>query len=107
MRPAPIVSPASTVCAMSEVAVVVGGSGGIGAAAVRRLLRADPGRPLAIAALSEPPEDTRALAGARLFYEPVDIAEHDAVVAFVDRAAAALGEPTQLVNAAGIQLNKA
>jgi NAD(P)-dependent dehydrogenase (short-subunit alcohol dehydrogenase family) len=107
MRPAPIVSPASTVGAMSEVAVVAGGSGGIGAAAVRRLLRDDPERPLAIADLGEPPEDIRAMAGDRLFYEPVDIADHDAVGAFVDRAAAALGEPTQLVNAAGIQLNKA
>jgi 2-hydroxycyclohexanecarboxyl-CoA dehydrogenase len=92
---------------MREVAIVAGGCGGIGAAAVRRLLRDDPARRLAIADLDEPPEDIRTLAGDRLFFERVDIAEHAAVLGFVDRAAAALGEPTQLVNAAGIQLNKA
>jgi NAD(P)-dependent dehydrogenase (short-subunit alcohol dehydrogenase family) len=92
---------------MSEVAIVTGGSGGIGAAAVRRLLRDDPELRLAIADLVAPPDDICALAGDRLYAESIDISEHDAVVSFVDRAAAALGEPTRLVNAAGIQLNKA
>jgi NAD(P)-dependent dehydrogenase (short-subunit alcohol dehydrogenase family) len=92
---------------MGEVAIVAGGSGGIGAATVRRLLRDDPDLRLAIADLAAPPEDIRVLAGDRLYAESIDISEHDAVGAFVDRAATALGEPTQLVNAAGIQLNKA
>jgi NAD(P)-dependent dehydrogenase (short-subunit alcohol dehydrogenase family) len=92
---------------MSEVAIVAGGAGGIGAAVVRRLLRDDPELRVAIADLADPPDDIRALASERLFSAAVDISDHDAVVSFVDRAAAALGEPTQLVNAAGIQLNKA
>src|SRR3954471_21975693 len=92
---------------MREVAIVTGGSGGIGAAAVRRLLRDAPQLRVAIADLAAPPEDILALAGDRLYAESIDISEHDAVVSFVDRAAAALGEPTRLVNAAGIQLNKA
>lgn len=92
---------------MSEVAIVPGGSGGIGAAAVRRLLRDDPALRLAIADLAEPPDDIRELAGDRLYAASVDISDHDAVLAFVDRACGELGEPTQLVNAAGIQLNKA
>jgi NAD(P)-dependent dehydrogenase (short-subunit alcohol dehydrogenase family) len=92
---------------MSEVAIVAGGSGGIGAAAVRRLLRDDSELRIGIADLAEPPEDLRELAGDRLFAEAVDISDHDAVRSFVARASEALGEPTQLVNAAGIQLNKA
>jgi NAD(P)-dependent dehydrogenase (short-subunit alcohol dehydrogenase family) len=90
-----------------QVAIVTGGSGGIGAATVRRLLADDPEIRVAIADLAEPPADIAALAGDRLLFESVDIARHDAVNAFVERAATTLGEPTQLVNAAGIQLNKA
>jgi 3-oxoacyl-[acyl-carrier protein] reductase len=92
---------------MSEVAIVPGGSGGIGAAAVRRLLRDDPALRIAIADLAGPPDDIRELAGDRLYAESVDISDHDTVLAFVDRACDKLGEPTKLVNAAGIQLNKA
>jgi len=92
---------------VSEVAIVAGGSGGIGAAAVRRLLRDDPLLGVAIADLAEPPDDIRELAGDRLFSSAIDISDRNEVVSFVDRAAVALGVPTKLVNAAGIQLNKA
>jgi NAD(P)-dependent dehydrogenase (short-subunit alcohol dehydrogenase family) len=92
---------------MGELAIVAGGSGGIGAAAVRRLLCDDPELAIAIADLAEPPADIRELAGDRLYAERVDISDHDAVESFVEHAASALGAPTKLVNAAGIQLNKA
>lgn len=92
---------------MSDVVIVSGGAGGIGAAAVRRLLRDDDTLRVAIADLAAVPDDIRELAGERLFSDSVDIADQAAVASFVDRAAAALGEPTQLVNAAGVQLNKA
>ena len=94
-------------CAHERAGDRRGRRGGIGAATVRRLLRDDPELPIAIADLAEPPEDIRELAGERLYARQVDISDHAAVQSFVADAAAALGTPTKLVNAAGIQLNKA
>ena len=87
-----------------RTAVVTGGARGIGAATATRLAR--DGFAIAVVDLDEEScsavvADIRA-AGGRALAVGADVASEDAVTSAVDRIAADLGEPTVLVNNAGI-----
>lgn len=93
---------------MSEVAVVVGASGGIGMGIVEHLLEADPELRCAVVDLE--PGWSGPLAerfGADRVVEGVaDARDHDGLGACLDDLAGRLGTPTQLVYAAGVQHNE-
>jgi NAD(P)-dependent dehydrogenase (short-subunit alcohol dehydrogenase family) len=90
---------------MSRVALVTGAAGGIGLATSIALLEADPSLQLAAVDLAALPEELAADGRVRAYR--CDVGDHEAVVATVDAATAALGPPDWLVNAAGIQLHAA
>jgi 2-keto-3-deoxy-L-fuconate dehydrogenase len=90
-----------------DVAFVTGGSSGIGLACVERLTHDDDRLRVAVADLCAPPEEVVAALGDRLYHEPVDVADAEAMEAFAAAAARALGMPTRLVCAAGVQLKRA
>lgn len=94
---------------MAEVAIVVGAAGGIGAAIAEHLLESDPSlRCGAVDLASGWSDDLRARFGdERVVERPVDVRDHEAVVRCVDDLARTLGDPTQLVYAAGVQHNEA
>ncbi|MER7282653.1 SDR family oxidoreductase [Dactylosporangium sp. NPDC000244] len=89
---------------ITRTAVVTGAARGIGAVVARRL--ADDGFPVAVLDLDEgvckPVVDQIEAAGGRALAVGVDVADEEAVAAAVERVAAELGEPTVLVNNAGI-----
>jgi NAD(P)-dependent dehydrogenase (short-subunit alcohol dehydrogenase family) len=89
------------------VAVITGGSSGIGLATSLRLLRSDPEIRLAVADLEAPPAELVEAGGERLYSEPVDVADQAAVAAFVEAVEVRHGTPTHLICSAGIQLNRA
>ncbi|WP_334175969.1 SDR family oxidoreductase [Pseudoxanthobacter sp.] len=94
--------------AAGPVAVVTGGSGGIGLATVRRLV--DEGWCVAVVDRDEDAIDdaldAMADAGERLIGEPIDISDEIAVAAAIDRIAAEWGEINGLVNAAALALDE-
>jgi NAD(P)-dependent dehydrogenase (short-subunit alcohol dehydrogenase family) len=93
---------------VSEVAIVVGAAGGIGAAVVEHLLGDDPSLRCAVVDLV--PGWSAPLAerfGAERVHErAVDVRDHRAVTRCVEELVPVVGEPTQLVYAAGVQHNE-
>lgn len=82
----------------SEVAVITGGSGGIGALVVRRLV--DQGVRVAVVDVQELPESLRGYANIKFF--ACDITNPTEVYATADRIREQLGDPSILINNAGI-----
>lgn len=93
---------------MSEIAVVVGVSGGIGQGIARHLLEMDP--TLVCAGVDLAPGwagPLRERFGADRVVEGVaDVRDHDGLGACLDDLAERFGAPTQLVYAAGVQHNQ-
>ncbi|MFD3615119.1 SDR family NAD(P)-dependent oxidoreductase [Streptomyces sp. NPDC058676] len=89
-----------------RVAVVTGGSSGIGRAITEALARA--GASVVIVARREPElaatVDELTAAGCRAAWVSADLSTRDGVRAAADQAAEAFGEPDILVNSAGINL---
>ncbi|MEU1688361.1 3-oxoacyl-ACP reductase FabG [Micromonospora sp. NPDC005707] len=89
---------------ITRTAVVTGAARGIGAAVAKRLAR--DGFAVAVVdldgAAGEPVADEIRAAGGRALAVGADVADEQAVRAAVDRIAGELGEPTVLVNNAGI-----
>lgn len=90
---------------MTDVVVITGGSGGIGAATARRL--AGPGVALAIhyagnAEAASSVVDAAAARGARAIAVQADLAREEEVVRLFDTAAQTLGPVTGAVNSAGV-----
>ncbi|WP_262281903.1 3-oxoacyl-ACP reductase FabG [Micromonospora sp. MA102] len=89
---------------ITRTAVVTGAARGIGAGVARRLAR--DGFAVAVVdldeAAGEPVADEIRTAGGRALAVGADVADEGAVRAAVDRIAGELGEPTVLVNNAGI-----
>ncbi|WNM38482.1 3-oxoacyl-ACP reductase FabG [Micromonospora halotolerans] len=89
---------------ITRTAVVTGAARGIGAGVARRLAR--DGIAVAVVdldeAAAEPVADEIRTAGGRALAVGADVADEEAVRAAVDRIAGELGEPTILVNNAGI-----
>ena len=87
-----------------RIAIVTGGARGIGAAVAQRL--ANDGMDVAVLDLDEracaPVVDAINEKGGRAFAVGADVADDDAVVAGVERVANELGEPTILINNAGV-----
>lgn len=89
------------------MALVTGGSSGIGLAVALRLLRGDPSMRVAVADLAEPPAHLIEAAAGRLLFERIDVGDQAQVAAFVTAVEDGCGSPTHLVCSAGIQLNRA
>jgi NAD(P)-dependent dehydrogenase (short-subunit alcohol dehydrogenase family) len=87
---------------VAEVAVVSGGSSGIGRACVELLLERNPSMRLAVLDRAALPDSIAAFGDRALLIE-VDVTDHDAVEAAVAHAEAVHGTPTMLVCSAGIQ----
>lgn len=87
---------------MAEVAVVSGGSSGIGRACAELLLERDPELHLAVLDRAPLPPSIGAY-GDRAIGIVVDVTDHDAVEAAVAEAESRQGTPTRLVCSAGIQ----
>jgi NAD(P)-dependent dehydrogenase (short-subunit alcohol dehydrogenase family) len=85
---------------LSRVAIVSGGSGGLGGAIVRRLH--DDGFAVASCDVAEPAWSAGTGGPARL-HRSVDVTDRAAVGAFVDEVTAELGLPGVVVTAAGVQ----
>src|SRR4051812_15671382 len=89
---------------ITRTAVVTGAARGIGAGVARRLAR--DGFAVAVVdldeAAGEPVVDEIRTGGGRALAVGADVADEQAVRAAVDRIAGELGEPTILVNNAGI-----
>jgi 3-oxoacyl-[acyl-carrier protein] reductase len=101
-RPDAAASELRETCAVAEVAIVSGGSSGIGRACAELLLDRDPTLRLTVLDRTPLPPTITAF-GDRVQLVEVDVTDHDAVEAAVARAEAAHGTPTQLVCSAGIQ----
>jgi 3-oxoacyl-[acyl-carrier protein] reductase len=93
---------------VNEVAIVVGAAGGIGVAIAEELLENDPSLRCAgvdvASGWSEPLVERFGVE--RVHERAVDVRDHGAVTRCVDELVAVLGEPTQLVYAAGVQHNE-
>jgi NAD(P)-dependent dehydrogenase (short-subunit alcohol dehydrogenase family) len=87
---------------VTEVAVVSGGSSGIGRACAELLLERDPSLQLAVLDRAPLPPEIAAY-GDRVTGIAVDVTDHAAVEAAVAEAEARYGTPTKLVCSAGIQ----
>jgi NAD(P)-dependent dehydrogenase (short-subunit alcohol dehydrogenase family) len=87
---------------VAEVAVVSGGSSGIGRACAELLLERDPSLQLAVLDRAPLPPEIAAY-GDRAIGIAVDVTDHDAVEAAVAEAESRYGTPTKLVCSAGIQ----
>jgi NAD(P)-dependent dehydrogenase (short-subunit alcohol dehydrogenase family) len=87
---------------VAEFAVVSGGSSGLGQACAELLLERDPTIRVAVLDRSPLPPELEAF-GDRVVGIAVDVTDHDAVEASVQRAVDHFGTPTKLVCSAGIQ----
>ncbi|KAJ2225766.1 hypothetical protein IWW45_007737 [Coemansia sp. RSA 485] len=93
----------TTVSWANEVVVVTGGSHGVGLELTKRLLRAN--ARVAVIDVNPPPDFGQQFGGLCNYYK-CDVTDVSSVKATADRIRADLGDPTMLVNNAGIVVGK-